>query len=321
MSFDCACQTGFLPTISSEKIATLWVVYHIVLRRIEATLQTAKYTICYNSMRKNNLLHRAEHILLDQKREEAPWTLPQTILGLILSLVPRVLISLALAALGGSSKPASTHPLTMNADLTNAVILFVLNAIVQATFLIGPFYIARYVLLHSNMVPRVRSILSLLSFRSFKASTALPLVLACFIAIFSINVLYQLLLTALHLKVQTNDQTILQLGRVAPFTMYGLLILAVFIAPLCEEVLFRGFLFAGLMRGMPAPFAAILSAFIFAAAHNDPASFPVLFCIGLLLAFLRWRTRSLWPGILLHLLNNAWSAVSLLLVLHGVLHA
>jgi len=272
-------------------------------------------------MRKNNLLYRVEHILLDQKREEVPWTLSQTILGLVLSLVPRVLISLALASLGGSSKSPTTHPLTLSADLTNAVVLFVLNAIVQATFLIGPFYIARYILQHLNIAPRVRSILRLLSFRSFKASTALPLVFACFITIFSINLLYQVLLNALHLKLQTNDQTILQLGRIAPFTMYGLLLLAIFVAPICEEVLFRGFLFAGLTRAMPSPYAAILSAFIFAAAHNDLPSFPVLFCIGLLLAFLRWRTGSLWPGILLHLLNNTWGAVSILLVLHGVLHA
>jgi hypothetical protein len=171
-------------------------------------------------MRKNNLLHRAEHILLDQKREEVPWTLSQTIIGLILSLVPRVLISLALASLGGSSGPASTHPLPLSTDLTNAIVLFVLNAIVQATFLIGPFYIARYVLQHLHIVPRIRSILDTLGFRSFKASTALPLVLACFIAIFGINLLYQLILNALHLKLQTNDQTILQLGRVAAGCFY-----------------------------------------------------------------------------------------------------
>jgi uncharacterized protein len=272
-------------------------------------------------MRKNNLLHRAERILLDQKREDVPWTLSQTILGLVLSLVPRVLISLALASLGGSSNQASTHPLSARTDLTNAIVLFLLNAIVQATFLIGPFYIARYILQHSNIVPRIRSILRLLSFRAFKASTALPLVLACFIAIFSINLLYQLILNTLHIKLQTNDQTILQLGRVAPFTMYGLLLLAVLVAPICEEVLFRGFLFMGFTRAMPVVWAAVFSAFIFAAAHDDLPSFPVLFCIGLLLAFVRWRTRSLWPGILLHLLNNAWSAVSILLVLHGVLHS
>lgn len=258
--------------------------------------------------------------MLDQKREEAPWTLSQTIIGLVLSLVPRVLISLGLASLSGSGNATTTRPLSSGVDLTNALVLFVLNAIVQATFLIGPIFIARYVLQHLHIVPRVRSILRVLSFRTFKASSALPLVLVCFLAIFSINLLYQLLLTALHLKLQTNDQAILQLGKIAPFTVYGLLLLAVFVAPVCEEVLFRGFLFAGFLRGMPLAWAVILSAFIFAAAHNDPASFPVLFCIGLLLALLRWRTRSLWPGILLHLLNNAWSAVSIILLLHGVVH-
>ncbi len=169
--------------------------------------------------------------MLDQKREEVPWTLPQTIIGLVLSLVPRFLISLGLASLSGSANTASTHPLALGVDLTNAIVLFVLNAIVQATFLIGPFYIARYVLQHMNIAPRIRSILRVLSFRSFKASTALPLVFVCFLAIFSINLLYQVILNALHLKLQTNDQTILQLGKVAPFTMYGLLLLAVFVAP------------------------------------------------------------------------------------------
>jgi uncharacterized protein len=258
--------------------------------------------------------------LLDQNREEVPWTLPQTIIGLVLSLVPRILISAGLTALSGSANTTSTHPLAPTVDLTNAIVLFVLNAIVQATFLIGPFFIARYVLQHLDGAPRIRAILRVLSFRSFNARQALPLVLVCFLAIFGINLLYQALLSVLHLTVQTNDQTILQLGKIAPFTVYGLLLLAVFVAPVCEEVLFRGFLFTGFQRSMPLAWAVILSALIFAAAHNDLPSFPVLFCIGLLLALLRWRTRSLWPGILLHLLNNAWSAVSIILVLHGVLH-
>jgi uncharacterized protein len=258
--------------------------------------------------------------LLDQKREEVPWTLQQTIIGLVLSLVPRVLISLGLASLSGSGNTTPTHPLSPGVDLTNALILFVLNAIVQATFLIGPIFIARYVLQRLHVAAHMRAILRALSFRSFKASSALPLVLASLLVIFAINLLYQLILTALHLKLQTNDQTILQLGKVEPFTMYGLLLLAVFVAPVCEEVLFRGFLFAGFLRDMPLAWAVVFSSFIFAAAHNDLPSFPVLFCIGILLALLRWRTRSLWPGILLHLLNNAWSAISIILLLHGSLH-
>ena len=270
-------------------------------------------------MRKYNLWYRVVKLLLDQKREDVPWTLSQTIVGLVLSLVPRVLISVGLASLGGNT--TTMHPLSPAVDLTNAIVLFVLNALVQATFLIGPFAVARYTLQRLNIRPRARDILQVLGFRSFNARKALPLVFICFLAIFGINALYQLILNALHLKLQTNDQLILQLGKVAPFTVYGLLLLAVVVAPLCEEVLFRGFLFAGFKGSMPLALAVILSAFIFAAVHNDLPSFPVLFCIGILLALLRWRTRSLWPGILLHLLNNAWSAISILLILRGVFHS
>ena len=255
--------------------------------------------------------------MLDQKREEAPWTLQQTIIGLLLSLIPRVVFTLGLSLLGGASV-AATGSLAPGVDLTNAIILLFINGLVEATFLIGPFYMVRRVLREISIVPRLRAILQMLGFRSFKARTALPLVLFSFLAIFAINWLYQLLIVTLHLKLQTNDQAVLQLGRAAPISMYCLLFLAVFVAPFCEEVLFRGFLFVGLLRAMPLGWAMVLSAFIFAAVHNDAASFPVLFCIGILLAYLRQRTNSLWPGILLHTLNNAWSAVTIILVLHGV---
>jgi len=273
-------------------------------------------------MRKNNLLHRAEKDLYDQRYEDAPvpWTIQQTIIGFFLSLVPRIVFSLALGALSGSgsSTVSSTTPFTPGADLANAAVLFVLNGLIQATFLIGPFFIARYALRSLGTMPSLRSILQTLSFRSFDVRKASLLVFLYFIAILCVNLLYQVLLNVLHLKIQTNDQVILQLGKVAPFTMYGLLLLAVFVAPICEEVLFRGFMFAGFLRAMPLPVAICLSAFIFGAAHGDLASFPVLFCIGILLALIRWRTGSLWPGIILHLLNNSLSAVTIILALHGV---
>jgi membrane protease YdiL (CAAX protease family) len=41
----------------------------------------------------------------------------------------------------------------------------------------------------------------------------------------------------------------------------------------------------------------------------------VLFVIGLALAFLRWRTRSIWPGMALHFLNNFVGALQIFLVL------
>ena len=64
--------------------------------------------------------------------------------------------------------------------------------------------------------------------------------------------------------------------------------------------------------------AIVLSALIFGVAHADPGSFVVLFFIGLALAFVRWRTDSLWPGILLHMLNNGIAALLIVLAMHGI---
>jgi len=138
-----------------------------------------------------------------------------------------------------------------------------------------------------------------------------------FLGLITVNVFYSFLIIAFHLHIQTNDQVVLDRGRVLPITTYVTLAAAVFIAPICEEVFFRSFTFMGLRRGMPLGLSITVSALIFAVTHADPASFPVLVVIGLALAVIRWRTHSIWPGILLHTLNNATSALLIILTLHG----
>lgn len=85
----------------------------------------------------------------------------------------------------------------------------------------------------------------------------------------------------------------------------GIAIVAV--APIAEEVFFRGFFFAGLGRGMPIWAAALLSGVLFGAIHlqaGNLAIVPQLSLLGVLLAWLYVRTGSLWPPILVHGLNN-----------------
>ncbi|MGH2951253.1 MAG: lysostaphin resistance A-like protein, partial [Solirubrobacterales bacterium] len=87
----------------------------------------------------------------------------------------------------------------------------------------------------------------------------------------------------------------------------GFLIIAV--APLSEEVFFRGFLFGGLRRGVPFALAAVLSAGIWGLFHfTGPESWGVvlqLTVFGIALAWLYDRTGSLWPPVAVHALNNA----------------
>ena len=79
------------------------------------------------------------------------------------------------------------------------------------------------------------------------------------------------------------------------------------IAPIVEEIFFRGFLFQGFRQKygwMPAVF---LSSAIFGAAHLDPVSLIPTFVLGCVLAYVYHRSNSVWPGIIFHAAINSFS--------------
>jgi membrane protease YdiL (CAAX protease family) len=83
------------------------------------------------------------------------------------------------------------------------------------------------------------------------------------------------------------------------------LFLGAVIAPISEETFFRGFLFAGLRNEYPFWIAAGVTATIFAAGHMVPGAMLPLWVLGFLLAWLRDRSGSIWPSIVMHMLNNS----------------
>ena len=84
---------------------------------------------------------------------------------------------------------------------------------------------------------------------------------------------------------------------------------AVIVAPIVEEIFFRGFLFQGFRKRYGWMPAVLLSSLIFAAAHLDPASLIPTFILGVILAYMYHHSNSLWPGILLHFLINGTSSL------------
>jgi membrane protease YdiL (CAAX protease family) len=95
----------------------------------------------------------------------------------------------------------------------------------------------------------------------------------------------------------------------------GGLLLALFtgglIAPIAEEVFFRGFVFAGLYRHLGLRRAIVLSAILFALVHILPTSWPPIFVLGVLFALLYERTGSIWPAVALHGAINSISFLAL----------
>ena len=80
-------------------------------------------------------------------------------------------------------------------------------------------------------------------------------------------------------------------------------------APVVEELTFRGLGFSLLVRFGVLP--AILGAgLLFALAHGLLQALPELAIFGCALSWLRWRTRSVYPGMLLHATFNGISLVA-----------
>lgn len=93
----------------------------------------------------------------------------------------------------------------------------------------------------------------------------------------------------------------------------GVLSLAV-LAPLLEEVLFRGAIQGLLMRlfGRPWP-AIIVAALIFGVFHMNPVQIVYATLLGIILGWIYYRTGSLLSVIVGHVLNNSLAVVTTLL--------
>jgi membrane protease YdiL (CAAX protease family) len=89
-------------------------------------------------------------------------------------------------------------------------------------------------------------------------------------------------------------------------TEKGILILAIIgAAPICEELIFRGFLWK-MTSYLLAPLGVVLvTTGLFAIYHVDPIHLISTIPIGLYLAWVRLRTGSLIPCIAVHFINNA----------------
>jgi len=78
----------------------------------------------------------------------------------------------------------------------------------------------------------------------------------------------------------------------------------VIIAPLAEEVLFRGYLYGKLRAKVPLWAAILLTSLLFAAIHGQWNVAIDVFALSVVLCILRDITGSIWSGILLHMLKN-----------------
>lgn len=89
------------------------------------------------------------------------------------------------------------------------------------------------------------------------------------------------------------------------FGWWGAFFKVAIVAPIVEELIFRGLILQGFRRNYNGFVAVFMSALIFALFHLNPWQLPTTFILGLLLGWVMLRTNNILLAILGHSINNA----------------
>jgi membrane protease YdiL (CAAX protease family)/uncharacterized RDD family membrane protein YckC len=215
----------------------------------------------------------------------ATWDVRRTVLGVAAGLL-----------VGGLFAPLLVVPFDPDLDSTPA--LLVAQALLAATLI----FVSIGVATGAAPAAPVGRGLSLLGLRRFRPSAFGWLALAAF-AYFTFVALYASLIT------QPNQEDIARdLGlHAGVLAAIPVVVLIAIVAPIAEELFFRGMLFGGLRGRLSTYPAAAISAAVFGGLHatTGVTAVPPLIVFGFLLALLYERTGSLVPGMIAHALNNA----------------
>lgn len=89
------------------------------------------------------------------------------------------------------------------------------------------------------------------------------------------------------------------------FDLFWLILAIGVIAPFSEELFFRGMLYPLQRRKQRVAIAIFFNGLLFSAVHFIPVLLPALFVIGIILAWVREKSGSIWPSFTLHMMQNS----------------
>ncbi len=214
-----------------------------------------------------------------------PWGIRELIAGIILAGVGIGLINVAALVI------AVSLGLPLRQDQSALFVFLVL----QDLILIGSAWLFA--------VKRHRVGWDRLGLRGFSVPIGCTMSAALLIASYVVRFIYGLIIYALGVRIPPQE-VLMRLDLEGAGIVWTLAVVAV-LAPVAEEVFFRGFLYGGLRRRVGVGAAMLLSTVFFTALHLSIGLFIPILVLGLFLAWLYEHTGSLYPGILLHAANNA----------------
>lgn len=97
------------------------------------------------------------------------------------------------------------------------------------------------------------------------------------------------------------------------FGLIGMTLLGGVIVPIAEEIYFRGVLHRWARDKWGVLIGSLISSLLFGLIHGIPPVIAFAFIMGLTIAYAYEKTQSLWPGIIIHVINNSFKIVLLYL--------
>jgi hypothetical protein len=107
-----------------------------------------------------------------------------------------------------------------------------------------------------------------------------------------------------------EPQGMKQVIEILPGNLALSLVLLAVLAPLVEELIFRGLLYSWITGRWGSLAGLIVSSVAFAAAHYEPAHVVLVLPLGFFFGWLRRRTDSLLPSLFSHIVNNGFALVA-----------
>ncbi len=141
---------------------------------------------------------------------------------------------------------------------------------------------------------------------SFNKSVKIGVVgfLCIYLALIPTMFAWKALLDALQFEYEYQLPVLLVQGGGSPLEMSLMAILIVIVAPICEEIVYRGFLFRYLNRRVSIGLAIAISSCIFALMHMNLYSFLPLFVLGAGLSLVYRISGNIVSSITIHVLFN-----------------
>ncbi len=217
------------------------------------------------------------------------WTAPVALISaLVLAAVAGLIVDIPAIVLGVKITTAHTPPGIELADTVVQDFVFVLTVVLFAR--LGGRAVRSWQLGFRGSRMRLRS-------------TVLA-VAGAYLAFFVVSALW-----AVALNESPKEELLKQLGANETALLLALsALLTTVVAPICEETLFRGYIFAALSKWKGWLPAAVITGILFGGVHvgSAPAADLVpLGVFGFMLCVLYRRTGSLYPCIATHSLNNS----------------